>query len=94
MSDFGALKRQRATKNAKSFATPPVASYHDTEPLKEAASSDLAVSSDEMNLEEATKAVGSNASHALYAAVPPTLEIRAGKEKGRGLYSKYTRKPG
>lgn len=104
MSDFSGLKKQRKAKDTKSF----VASDH-VFGIETPTVPDGPEETNEMNIDsESSRVEGSQSTtigngtaplrdEGLYRQIPPSLDVRISTGdtgKGRGIYSKYYRKPG
>ena len=87
MSDFSQLKQQRKAHKARSFVTSgmPVQS----EPEKRETDR-----LDKMEVSQETSSPIPLDTHGQYSAIPPTLDVRVTGTNGRGVYSKFNRKPG
>lgn len=95
MSDFTRLKQQRKTKEIKSHVLTNPA----LEVGKKDSESGTSTASTDRDEPQSASASGPLLydTKELYAALPPTLEVRIDDSdggNGRGLYSHYHRKPG
>ncbi len=103
MSDFDSLKRQRAAKNAKSYAVssapaPSVATEttKSTEERQNETINEFAATKDVEQKQQSSDIDVKPAppsSSGLYASLPPSLDIRTSRRQGARLYSKYPRRP-
>ena len=91
MSDFSQLKQKRKANQTRSFVTSDSGSgkagMRETDEL------------DKMDSEVSSQGTSSTGPtlldvHGQYSAIPPTLDVRVTEGNGRGIYSKFNRRPG
>jgi len=92
MSDFSQLKQKRKANQTRSFVTSDIPGKltpgkHETDELDKMEVVDSEVSS------QGTLSGGPILLD-LHSPIPPTLDVRVTEQNGRGIYSKFNRRPG
>ena len=93
MSNFSQLKQKRQANQSRSFIAsdiPGKPEKRETDELDKMKVVDSGVSS------QGTSSSGPILldTHGQYSPIPPTLDVRVTEENGRGIYSKFNRRPG
>jgi hypothetical protein len=91
MSNFSQLKQKRKANQTRSFIASDIPGKpRETDELDKMEVVDSEVSS------QGTSSGGPIVLdiHGQYSAIPPTMDVRATEGNGRGIYSKFNRRPG